>query len=106
MRGFKAAVGFIGLAVILTACATAFTGSAAVDDGPRGCTRKCSSWNMELAGMVQMGEYSNGCICKVRGAAGKASIEDEFLASAAEPAAAGVMMQMERQRQQAANGLH
>ena len=58
MRGFKAGLGFIALAVMLTACATVFRGSAEVDDGVRGCTRKCGSWNMELAGMIQMGDKS------------------------------------------------
>lgn len=44
---------------------------------------------MQLAGMVQLGEYSDGCICEVR--KGAASVPS---ASAAIPAAAGAHMQM------------
>lgn len=56
------------VAVMLTAsgCATSFTGSAKVDS-PKECVTICQSWGMDLAGMVAMGEYTNGCICRVRG---------------------------------------
>jgi hypothetical protein len=75
---------------------TAFTGAAKVPQGPDGCRARCDSWGMQLAGMVQLGEYSDGCICEVKRGAGTSS------ASAAIPSAAGVHMQMvaEAQRQQ------
>lgn len=44
---------------------------------------------MDLAGMVQMGEYSNGCICQVRG---KTLTAPQAAAGIAE-AVAGVEMQ-------------
>ncbi len=80
------------LAIVLAALGgcvtpTRFLGSAQVPDGPIGCKAVCDSWDMELAGMVQMGEYSNGCICQVRGRPASS-------ASAANPAAAGVYLQM------------
>jgi len=56
------------VAVMLTAsgCATSFNGSAKVDS-PKECVTICQNWGMDLAGMVAMGEYTNGCICRVRG---------------------------------------
>ncbi|HKD40426.1 MAG TPA: hypothetical protein VKB87_09090 [Myxococcaceae bacterium] len=51
--------------LLLASCATTFTGSSTVKDGPKGCKAKCEQWGMELAGMVAMGEYSDGCICQV-----------------------------------------
>lgn len=50
----------------LTGCATSFTGSAKLD-GPQDCRKICDGWGMDLAGMVAMGEYTNGCVCKVKG---------------------------------------
>jgi len=49
----------------------------------------CSAQGMELAGMVIMGEYSDGCICTLPG-------QDQATVSAAgaQAAAAGVRMQM------------
>lgn len=56
------------LAVMFTAsgCATSFTGSAKVES-PKDCVKTCDEWGMDLAGMVAMGEYTNGCICRVKG---------------------------------------
>ena len=54
----------------LTGCApkyTIFEGGAKVKDGPSGCEAKCKEWGMELVGMVALGEYSDGCICKKKG---------------------------------------
>ena len=53
-------------ALALTGCLTQFTGASRVQNGPRGCWDQCQAWGMELAGMVKMGEYSDGCICQVR----------------------------------------
>lgn len=54
------------MALTVTGCATSFSGSAKVE-GPAECRRVCGEWGMELAGMVAMGDYTNGCICKVKG---------------------------------------
>src|SRR4051812_2997039 len=74
MRGCGRALGMIKILVtslvLLTAgCVmpTRFTGEPKVLNGPAGCQIKCASWGMELVGMVVMGEYSDGCICQVRG---------------------------------------
>jgi hypothetical protein len=50
----------------LCACTTTFYGAPRVNGGPRGCWEWCQSQGMDLAGMVKMGEYSDGCICQVR----------------------------------------
>jgi hypothetical protein len=57
---------------------------------------------MALAGMVFMGEYTDGCVCTVPGQA--ASSDRMLLASAeagAGAGAAGVVMQMQAQQRQA-----
>jgi len=59
-------VGLLVLCVCVSGCATSFTGSAKVD-GPKDCRTVCDGWGMDLAGMVAMGEYTNGCICRVKG---------------------------------------
>ena len=71
-------------------CATTFYGSSNVSDGPSGCKAKCSSWGMELAGMVAMGEYSDGCICQVPSAQKPVSG-----VSGTGPAVAGVWIAMQ-----------
>jgi hypothetical protein len=55
-------------ALCLSGCFAQFVGAAKVKNGPAGCRSACEQWGMELAGMVKMGEYSDGCICQVRGA--------------------------------------
>jgi hypothetical protein len=59
-------MGMVATLGVLTGCATSFTGSAKVD-GPKECREVCDKWGMDLAGMVAMGEYTNGCICRVKG---------------------------------------
>ena len=53
--------------LFLTSCTTVFYGNAKVVGGPKQCEEKCKAWDMELAGMVAMGEYTDGCICKKKG---------------------------------------
>jgi len=65
-----------------------FTGAARVQGGPDGCRATCERWGMRLAGMVQLGEYSDGCICEVKREATSGS------SSAVAPAAAAVYMRM------------
>ena len=83
---------------LLSGCATTFMGSAKVPKGPDGFRAVCAGWGMQLAGMVQLGEYSDGCICEV-----KKSGPATSSAGASAPSVAGVYMQMmaEAQRQQA-----
>lgn len=58
----------VAVSIGLGGCFAQFTGAARVDGGPAGCRSTCDGWGMDLVGMVKMGEYSDGCICQVRGA--------------------------------------
>lgn len=82
------------LVFMMTGCATSFSGSAKVD-GPTECRKTCNQWGMDLAGMVAMGRYTDGCICKVRGQ--EMSGRELLMGSAASVAGGvGVVMQMQQ----------
>ncbi|MEB2312167.1 MAG: hypothetical protein OZ921_04115 [Sorangiineae bacterium] len=91
----------IMLFLSLTAgCATSFTGSPHVENGRQGCESKCKSQGMEVAGMVYMGEYTDGCVCVVPG---QSASRRQLLMAAANGAAAGsagVVLQMRRQQEE------
>jgi hypothetical protein len=96
-------LGFLAIgvaAITVLGCATTFMGSARVQSGPSGCRAKCAAWDMELAGMVAVGEYSDGCICEVPG---RRSDTGASIATGA--AAVGTIQQMRQQQasQQAAH---
>lgn len=89
------------LSLSLTAgCATSFTGSPHVENGRQGCESKCKSQGMEVAGMVYMGEYTDGCVCVVPGQS--ASRRQLLMAatSGAGAGATGVVLQMRRQQEE------
>jgi hypothetical protein len=87
------------LAIALSGCATQFWGSAKVSGGVQGCRHVCDGWGMDLAGMVQMGEYSDGCICQTRPGPGAPPRADSCTEPprglAGQPAVAGVHLQMQ-----------
>jgi hypothetical protein len=59
------------LILLLPSCVpqyTVFEGAAKIKDGPSGCEAKCKELGMELVGMVVLGEYTDGCVCKKKGA--------------------------------------
>lgn len=79
-------------AALATGCvATTFRGNPKIETGPSGCRAVCQGWGMELAGMVQMGEYSNGCICQVKGT----NVAPRDAAAAALPGVAAVWSEMQ-----------
>jgi hypothetical protein len=84
-------------ALALAGCQTVFTGAAKVQNGPKGCKDACDAWGMDLAGMVKMGEYSDGCICQVRpGTPGAPRSSADAPATPGGPqAVAGVWVQMQ-----------
>jgi hypothetical protein len=88
------------VALVASGCVTSFTGRPTIQAGPEGCKAVCDGWGMELAGMVQMGEYSNGCVCAVKGKP-MAAVD---AAGGALPAVAGVWMAMQARQSQAAQG--
>ncbi len=85
--------------LVLAGCATQFTGDPKVPNGPHGCMSICQSWGMQLVGMIQMGEYSDGCICQVPAAAPGTAVGS---IAAAGPAVTGVVMQARRNAANAA----
>ena len=87
-------------ALLLTGCATTFTGDAHVN-GRKDCEAKCTQDGLVLARMVYMGEYTSGCVC---GLPGQAPPQQPVAAAgaAAGAAAAGVALQMRRHSQQQA----
>jgi hypothetical protein len=87
--------------VMGSACATSFKGDAHSDRAK--CEKKCQIWEMELSGMVSMGEYTSGCVCRIRNSSQSKSLNSIEEAAAINGGVAGVMMQMQRAR---ANGHH
>lgn len=82
----------------LAGCATSFTGSAKVD-GPKECREVCDRWGMDLAGMVAMGEYTNGCICRVKGERlSLNSVAETMLLSSAGSAGGSAAVYMQSQK--------
>jgi hypothetical protein len=103
MAAMRIGVGAVLAALALVGCATSFTGEAHVEDGRAGCEKKCSENGMSLAGMVYMGEYSDACVCEVKGHGSASSTREMLVGSAGGGGgAAGVWLQMEaaRERQQ------
>ncbi|MBK6577796.1 MAG: hypothetical protein IPG17_16675 [Sandaracinaceae bacterium] len=80
-------------------CATSFTGSARVEGGAATCRQKCEADGLYFAGMVHMGEYTNGCICSVD--SGAAAVQKAVGGAAA--AAVGVVLQMRAGQQSASH---
>lgn len=81
-------------------CNTQFIGDAHIS--PAACQTRCAQSNLQMAGMVYMGEYSSACICEV----GKAGAPAGVAVAGALGAAPGVIMQMQREQAQAgATGL-
>jgi hypothetical protein len=87
---------------------TQFTGEPKVSGGPSGCIAKCGAWRMELVGMVSIGEYSDGCICRIpqRTAAKGDSSEDGSVGGAVASGAAVFVAMQEAQRQQQARQMN
>ncbi|TXD35296.1 hypothetical protein FRC96_11515 [Lujinxingia vulgaris] len=81
----------------LPGCApTSFMGSAYVEGGAAACENKCSLQGLEFAGMVYLGEYTDGCICARPGYEAQAREAAGSVASGA----VGVIMQMRRAQEQ------
>src|SRR4051812_227785 len=101
-RGLGLVAVFAGCLASL-GCATSFTGDPHVPGGPAGCVAKCQAWRMELVGMVSMGEYSDGCICRIPQQPRTSSAEsaDEGSVAGSVAAGAGVYVAMLARQQQA-----
>jgi len=91
------------LSLFLTGCYTTFMGNPKIQGGRIQCESICENWDMELAGMVALGEYSDGCICKVKESSISMEEVGETVINSAGGlvgGADGVYMQMKRRQQQ------
>src|SRR4051812_6244149 len=78
-------------------CQTQFIGDPHIS--PAACQARCAQSNLQMAGMVYMGEYSSACVCEVTSHAGASA---GLATAGAIGAAPGVIMQMRRAQAQAA----
>jgi hypothetical protein len=62
------------LAFAASGCTTTFYGSAKIEGGRAQCETTCKQWDMDLVGMVAVGEYTNGCICQARSSSSSVSV--------------------------------
>jgi hypothetical protein len=97
---------FLLLSLSLTGCASQWK----IQGGPQECVQMCRSWNMELTGMVGVGNQdatgpgATACVCQVKRAPGApASAEPGASGTAASSAAviAAIEEEQQRQREQA-----
>ena len=77
-------------------CQTNFTGAAHIST--QACQRKCAQDNLQMAGMVYMGEYSSACLC---GVANPAGAPVGLAVAGAISASPAVVTQMRRTQNQA-----
>ncbi len=92
---------FVGI-LFLSGCSTQFTGNA--HTSKQVCMEKCAGQNMMLAGMVYMGEYTSGCICRAKGGhvTKTVGLNEKFF-SAAASSTVGVVLQTRMMNQNAHN---
>ena len=96
----KTVIGLIG-ALLLSGCATSFTGSAHI--GPNECAERCREIGGHMDSYVYMGQYSTACVCRP-GSAPSAGPRATGSEGSVAGAVAGVWMQMQendRRRRQA-----
>ena len=55
------------LATLAVAGCSSFTGATHVPKGAEGYRANCQKLGLDFAGMVLMGNYTDGCICHERG---------------------------------------
>src|SRR5213595_280813 len=85
------------LMLALVGCRTEFYGSPHIDPGT--CQQKCASSNLQMTGMVYMGEYSSACVCEVP-RQGPAPGMSPTASAAVSGATAAVMNQMRRDEEE------
>ena len=94
-----AGVTVVWLMVGAVGCAnpTEFEGEPKIEDGAEGCEMECEEQDLEFAGMVMMGEYTDGCICAEPDREQEEVVE---AVPAAVSGAVGVIMQKRMQQHQ------
>ena len=96
-------IGLILLMLLSTGCVTQFHGKAKIVGDRQQCEEICAQWEMELAGMVALGEYTDSCICKEKDKTLSVNDIGKTAISVATSAGAGTVgTVMQRRRQEAA----
>lgn len=102
MQIIKGGVLFVVGAWALSGCASQWK----IQGGPRECAQMCQSWNMELTGMVGVGNQdavgpgATACVCQVRRAAADSKSNDVGAPGSSAGMSAAVVAIEEAQRQQ------
>ncbi len=96
--------------LFLTGClTTTFYGSPKIQGGRIKCEEICKNWDLELAGMVALGDYTDGCICKVKESSLSINEAGEAVLNSAGGLGGGsngVYMQMQREQPQQQQNMH
>jgi hypothetical protein len=97
----KLALG-LGLCFSLSGCASQWK----IQGGPAECSQMCRNWNMELTGMVGVGNQdatgpgATACVCQVRKAAAASAVNDVAASGTSASTAAVVVALQEAERRQ------
>ena len=99
----KTTIRLVVLSLSMLGCASQWK----IQGGPQECVQMCRSWNMDLTGMVGVGNQdatgpgATACVCQVKPAAGApASADPGASGTAASSAAVIAAIEAEQQRQQ------
>jgi hypothetical protein len=99
----QARLGFLVLLLSMLGCASQWK----IQGGPPECVQMCRKWNMELTGMVGVGNQdatgpgATACVCQVKRAAGAAADAELAASGTAASSAAVIVAIEEEQRRQA-----
>jgi len=102
MKNMKTVVAWSLFAWCLSGCASQWK----IQGGPQECTQMCANWDMELTGMVGVGNQdasgpgATACVCQKRGAAPPAANPGAMGVSTSTAAVVVAMQEAERQQQQ------
>ena len=102
MQTFKTFAPVLVLAALLASCASPWK----IQGGPRECTQMCQNWNMDLTGMVGVGNQdatgpgATACVCQVRRAAASADTNEVAASGTSASTAAVIVAIEEAERQQ------
>lgn len=88
----------LGWLLLLSGCATNFTGSAHIEGGRAGCEHHCSADGLHMSALVYMGEYSSACVCEVPHTAAHGGAPAASASAASTATAVAVITQMAQQQ--------
>jgi len=106
MRVIARCAGLVVWASVLGGCASQWK----IQGGPKECVQMCRTWDMELSGMVGVGNQdatgpgATACVCQVRRAAPGATANDLAASGTSASTSAAIVALEEAQRQQQQQG--